>query len=215
MNKKESISLKELKLRYNKAVKFDLDISIKGIKLTKDVIEFIKEKRLQGLKYNNFNNCYYVTDRLLLTNKIIIKPGNIQTGIVLGTDKEHIFFSYNPLFNEIILGRPDMELFNSEEEFLTYINEAYIHEFLHSLLDKMFNSIVSNLFDLVEENFRESNILIKLIHRANKKYNCRMLTHKQAENSEGKGRLREYYHITKTEVNQAYILASKRLKQEA
>jgi len=63
--KKESISLQKLKNRYLKAVKFNYDISSDDIKLTKDVINFIKEKQLIGLKYNTYNKCYYITNKKL------------------------------------------------------------------------------------------------------------------------------------------------------
>lgn len=78
----------------------------------------------------------------------------------------YLGFSYTTTFNEITIGFDKEQLKNFEtltdKEKNTFISEALMHEYIHFLLDKTFNTTVNALFDAIGDKFRNKTIARKL-----------------------------------------------------
>jgi hypothetical protein len=83
----------------------------------------------------------------------------------------YIGFSYTTTFNEITVGFDKKQLQNFEtltdKEKNTFISEALMHEYIHFLLDKTFNTVVNALFDSIGDKFRTKTIARKVYKNSN------------------------------------------------
>jgi len=210
-----SEALVKLYNRYCKAKKFNFDISIKGIRLTKDVIEFIKDKNLQGLKFAN--NRYYVTDKLVLPKKekSKIKEGKLEVNYKIGNSISSEF-SYSPMLNTISFSKLDLKDI-PENRIDEFISDSLTHEFLHALLYKEFNIDISIMFELIEHYFRNDNLHKEFINNYNKYHSLQKATYQQYIDKNFNGNFNiflEEMHISEIDKIQAYIIANNRLKNE-
>jgi len=72
-------------------------------------------------------------------------------------------FQYDLLDNNIYIGLKQEAYKNlTDKELNIYISNAITHEFIHYLLDKMFNNIVSSLYDYVGDSLSDKKILKKV-----------------------------------------------------
>lgn len=66
-------------------------------------------------------------------------------------------FGYDPPTHTIEIGIPSIvEEMTTEDEFIEHIADCITHEFLHALLQKMFNGTVSALFDIISHHFEQN-----------------------------------------------------------
>ncbi len=92
-------------------------------------------------------------------------------------------------------------------EFNTCLSDTLTHEFLHGLLLSIFdNNTVSQLFDIVEHFFCNSNLKEKYVNSYNAHYHTDYMLWNNIIKCQGIQTFYNDYHLSNDKLNQAYIL---------
>ncbi len=125
-------------------------------------------------------------------------------------DDKRFGYCFQPLYNRILISI-NKEAFNklTDKEKDTLISDSLTHEYMHYVLTKEFDKTVSCLYDIIEDKFRDTNILEKYYTNLNIIHNEHYMTHKNAcLKYGGYKHIHEYYHLNIEQINQAYKITN-------
>lgn len=112
-------------------------------------------------------------------------------------------FSYIPFTDEIEIGVPNLNNL-TDNEISEYISDCFIHEIIHERLYKLFNKVVSKLFDGIDYIFRNEELHKKVF------FGDSRITYKTYIKKYGFEKFLKGYGLNKQDITDANVLCNTR-----